>query len=113
MRALPVALAGLLLLATAGPVAAGFPSKDAKYHDYAEMVAELNKAVADHPAIVQKFSIGESYQHRQIWAAKISDNVADDENEPEVLFDALHHAREHLTVEQALAVMSAGTSVRV
>ena len=69
------------------------------------MVAELNKAVADHPAIVQKFSIGESYQHRQIWAAKISDNVATDENEPEVLIDALHHAREHLTVEQALAAL--------
>jgi carboxypeptidase T len=105
MRALPVALAGFLLLATAAPVTAGFPTKDAKYHDYAEMVAELNKAVADHPAIVQKFSIGESYQGRQIWAAKISDHVADDENEPEVLFDALHHAREHLTVEQALAVL--------
>ena len=37
-----------------------------------------------------------------IWAAKVSDNVADDENEPEVLFDALHHAREHLTIEQIL-----------
>jgi carboxypeptidase T len=106
MRRLPALLAAVLLLLTmAAPVAAGFPSKDARYHDYAEMVAELNKAVADHPAIVQKFSIGESYQGRQIWAAKISDNVADDENEPEVLFDALHHAREHLTVEQALAVM--------
>ena len=45
-------------------------------------------------------SIGKSYQNRNIWAAKVSDNVADDENEPEVLFDGLHHAREHLTVEQ-------------
>ncbi len=106
MRALPAALAGLLLLAVATPVAAAdFPSKDAKYHNYAEMVAELNKAVADHPAIVQKFSIGQSHLNREIWAAKISDNVANDENEPEVLFDALHHAREHLTVEQALAVL--------
>jgi carboxypeptidase T len=106
MRSLSAVLAGFLLLAVAAPVAAAdFPSKDAKYHSYAEMVAELNKAVADHPAIVRRFSIGESYQHRQIWAAKISDNVADDENEPEVLFDALHHAREHLTVEQALAVL--------
>ena len=69
------------------------------------MVAELDKAVADHPAIVRKFSIGKSYQGREIWAAKISDNVATDENEPEVLFDGLHHAREHLTVEQALAIL--------
>ncbi len=28
-----------------------------------------------------------------------------DEDEPEVLFDGLHHAREHLTVEQALAIL--------
>src|SRR5258705_6152105 len=36
---------------------------------------------------------------------KISDNVATDENEPEVLFDAHQHAREHLTVEMALYIM--------
>ena len=109
MRVLPAALAGLLLLAVAAPVAsvaaADFPAKDSRYHNYAEMVAELNKAVADHPAIVQKFSIGKSHQGRDIWAAKISDNVATDENEPEILFDGLHHAREHLTVEQTLAIL--------
>ena len=48
------------------------------------------------------FVVGKSYQGRPIWAAKVSDNVAEDENEPEVLFDALHHAREHLTIEQIL-----------
>ena len=37
--------------------------------------------------------------------AKVSDNVAEDEDEPEVLVDALHHAREHLTTEQALALL--------
>ena len=40
-----------------------------------------------------------------IWAAKVSDNVATDEPEPEVLFDSLHHAREHLSLEQTLAVL--------
>ena len=108
MRVVPAALVGLLLLALAAPLgvrAANFPAADSRYHNYAEMVAELDKAVAAHPAIVRKFSIGKSYQGRAIWAAKISDNVATDENEPEVLFDGLHHAREHLTVEQALAVL--------
>jgi len=108
MRVLTAALVGLLLLALGAPMAvqaANFPPKDARYHNYAEMVAELDKAVADHGSIVRKFSIGKSYQNRTIWAAKISDNVATDEHEPEVLFDALHHAREHLTVEQALAVL--------
>ena len=49
--------------------------------------------------------IGKSYQGRDIWVAKVSDNVADDEAEPEILVDALHHARERLTVEQALYLL--------
>ena len=69
------------------------------------MVAVIDAAVAAHPDIVKKFSIGKSYQGRDIWAVKISDNVATDENEPEVLFDGLHHAREHLSVEQTLAIL--------
>ncbi|WP_328709560.1 M14 family metallopeptidase [Microbispora hainanensis] len=36
---------------------------------------------------------------------KISDNVAIDENEPEVLFTAHQHAREHLTVEMAIYLL--------
>ena len=103
-----LAVLGLSLLALAAPssaAAADFPSKDSGYHNYAEMVAEIQDAEADHPNIVDVFSIGKSYQNRNIWAAKVSDNVADDENEPEVLFDGLHHAREHLTVEQTLAIL--------
>jgi hypothetical protein len=69
------------------------------------MVADIHAVEAAHPDIVHVFSIGKSYQGRDIWAAKISDNVATDEAEPEVLFDALHHAREHLTVEQALYLL--------
>jgi carboxypeptidase T len=84
---------------------AAYPPRDAGYHDYAEMVAEIDRAVADHRRIVRKFSIGESYRGRQIWMVKISDNVRRDENEPEVLFDALHHAREHLTPEMALSIL--------
>ena len=113
-RLAPLGLAAFLALAVAAPfsapfvapaAAADFPAKDSKYHNYAEMVATLDQAVADHPAIVQKFSIGKSYQGREIWAAKISDNVETDEPETEVLFDSLHHAREHLTVEQSLAIL--------
>ena len=107
-RTAPLAVLGLSLLAPAAPssaAAADFPPKDSGYHNYAEMVAEIQKAETDHPDIVDVFSIGKSYQNRNIWAAKISDNVADDENEPEVLFDGLHHAREHLTVEQTLAIL--------
>ena len=79
-----------------------FPPQDSNYHDYAEMVAELQQAAVDHSAIFSLFSLGASYQGRTIWAGKISDNVGVDENEPEVLFTHHQHAREHLTVEQAL-----------
>ncbi|HLA07917.1 MAG TPA: M14 family metallopeptidase [Anaerolineales bacterium] len=79
-----------------------FPSADSNYHDYAEMVAELQQAELDHAAIFDLFSIGTSYEGRTIWAGKISDNVATDEAEPEVLFTHHQHAREHLTVEMAL-----------
>ena len=69
------------------------------------MVAEIMAAEATYPGIVDVFSIGKSYGNRDIWAAKISDNVAVDEPEAEILFDALHHAREHMTVEQALYLL--------
>ncbi len=82
-----------------------FAPYDALYHSFPEMVAEIHQAETDHPEIVDVFSIGRSHQGREIWAAKISDNVATDEDEPEVLIDALHHAREHITVEQVLALL--------
>ncbi|PTX61755.1 zinc carboxypeptidase [Melghirimyces profundicolus] len=83
-----------------------FPSEDSLYHNYKEMVQEINRVASKHPHIVKKFSIGKSYEGRQLWAAKISDNVRKDENEPEVLYVAQHHAREHLTPEMALYTLN-------
>ncbi len=105
-----LALAAAILVPAAAPLAVAaaepdFPASMSGYHNYPEMVAEIKQAAADYPDIVQVFSIGKSYQGRDIWAAKVSDNVATDEDEPEVLIDALHHAREHLTTEQALAIL--------
>jgi carboxypeptidase T len=105
-----LAAAGLfaiaILGATVAPVLAGnFPPSDSRYHTYAEMATEIHAVAAAHPSIVKVFSIGKSYQGRELWAAKISDNVGTDEDEPEILFDALHHAREHMTVEQALYLL--------
>ncbi|MBB5868687.1 hypothetical protein F4553_002066 [Allocatelliglobosispora scoriae] len=99
---------GFLLEALPGPESPsgtglnGFPSADAGYHDFAETTAEINKIVADHPTLARKTVIGQSYEGRDIVALKISDNVATDEDEPELLFNAHLHAREHLTVEMAL-----------
>ncbi|MFG2500283.1 M14 family metallopeptidase [Streptomyces sp. NPDC048441] len=82
-----------------------FPPADSKYHNYAEMNAEINQRIAAHPDIMTKKVIGKSYQGRDIIAVKISDNAATDEAEPEVLFTHHQHAREHLTVEMALYLL--------
>jgi hypothetical protein len=100
-----IALLLALITTSATLAATDFPSGYRAYHTYAEMVADLNAVVAAHPDIVRKFSIGRSYQGRELWAAKISDHVAIDENEPEVMFDSLVHAREHITVEMNLYLL--------
>jgi hypothetical protein len=72
----------------------------------AEMEAILDSLHAQNPAIcAAKVSIGSSLENRPIWMVKISDNVGVDENEPEVMFDALHHAREPLSMEATLVFM--------
>lgn len=82
-----------------------FPAYDSGYHDYDEMTARIQKAARDHPGLVRVSSIGESYEGRELWAAKISDSPGRDEDEPEVLYVGLHHAREHLTVEMTLYLL--------
>lgn len=85
--------------------ASDFPVGDAAFHTYAEVAAELRQVAAAHPDIARLSSIGTSYKGRQLWILKISDNVGVDEPEPEVLFTGLMHAREHLTVEQSIALI--------
>jgi carboxypeptidase T len=102
-------LVSTTLLAAAGtPTSAAqndYPASDSGYHSYPEMVQALKAAEAVHPDIVRVFSIGKSYQGRTIWAAEVSDNVGTDEGEPEVMFDGLHHAREHLSGEMSLYIL--------
>ena len=90
---------------TAAAAEPNFPSYDSGYHNLPEMVAVINQAAIDYPNLVQISSIGKSYQGRDIWIAKVGADVAVDHGYPEVLVDALHHAREHLTTEQALALL--------
>ncbi|WP_405869689.1 M14 family metallopeptidase [Streptomyces sp. NBC_00005] len=82
-----------------------FPSADSRYHNYAETNTEIDQRLAAYPNIMSKRVIGKSYQGRDIVAIKVSDNVATDESEPEVLFTFHQHAREHLTVEMALYLL--------
>ena len=107
-----VALAedGSLASVFKGKKGPNYPSYDSRYHNDWEMVVAIRDAEVAHPDIVNAFVVGRSYHGRPIWGAKVSDNVADDEREAEVLLDALHHAREHLTIEQILDTFGQLTS---
>ena len=68
------------------------------FYTFSEMDTEMNDLVTAFPTLVQKTSIGLSIEGRNIWCLKISDNVTTDENnEPEVLYLGLQHAREAIT----------------
>ena len=82
-----------------------FPPQDAKYHNYAEMVAELHAVAAAYPATVHLFSLGLSFQGRDLIGARVSNDATDNLNEPGVFFVGQHHAREHLTVEVVLSLL--------
>ncbi|HEC79187.1 MAG TPA: T9SS type A sorting domain-containing protein [candidate division WOR-3 bacterium] len=64
------------------------------YYTYDEMVQELDQIAANYPNITHKVSLGQSWQNREIWAMKISDNASQNEAEPTVLITGVHHARE-------------------
>src|SRR5262245_3557408 len=92
-----------------------FPPPDSGYHNYAEMVADLQAVAAARPSIVHLFSLGTSFEGRNIVGARISDDATDNLSEPGVFFVGQHHAREHLTVEVVLSLlhMFAGTTPTV
>ena len=87
-----------------------FPAADGGYHDCAEINAEVGAVASAYPLLVQRRNLGTSYQGRQLYAAKISDNVTTDEAEPEALFTCGQHAREHLAVEMCLYLLDELTS---
>ena len=67
----------------------------AGFYTFDELVQKLDSLHLRFPGIVsEKQSIGTTYEGREIWAVKISDNPDANEPEPEVLYTALHHARE-------------------
>jgi hypothetical protein len=76
------------------------------YHTYDETVAELMALKAAHTSIMRYDTIGYTYEGRVIFAVKISDNVEVEEDEPEVQFNGLVHAREPMGLEICLATIN-------
>ena len=98
-----IALAAILVAGT--PAARASDLWPGAFKSYEQIESEILAVEVAHPEIVDVVSIGQSYEGRELYAAKISDNVALEEGEPEVLIDALHHSNEHVTVAQALDLL--------
>ncbi len=64
------------------------------YPSLSELYDWLDTLEEDYPNICKKVKFGESWQGRDLYVMKISDNVGVDEEEPEVLIDGGLHARE-------------------
>ncbi len=80
-----------------------FPPNFQDYHDYDEMVAVLQVLASTYPDISHLQSVGQSIEGREVWAMRISDQPNREEpGEQGILIFANMHAREHLTLEQAL-----------
>ncbi len=73
------------------------------FHTYDETGLALDSLHNQYPQITSsKITIGFSLEGKPIWGMKISDNPDINENEPEVLYTALIHAREPITIEVLL-----------
>ncbi|MCX6259021.1 MAG: M14 family zinc carboxypeptidase [Bacteroidia bacterium] len=64
------------------------------YPTYEQYVSMMQSFAGSYPQICQLVKIGESVQHRDLLFVKISDNVNQDEQEPEFLYTSTMHGNE-------------------
>ncbi len=72
------------------------------YPSYEQMTAELQAIAATHPDISRLYSIGKSYQGRDLWVMKISDNPDEEEDEPEFQYISTMHGDEPVGTQLSL-----------
>ncbi len=78
------------------------------YFTYQEMLDNLDSMASKYPSLIsirQPIPGGTTVEGQPIYYVKISDNVAVDEPEPEVLYTAVHHAREPGGMSQLIYYM--------
>jgi len=85
-------------------------SFSSQYHTFSETEDILTDTANNYPEITNLYSLGKSYENRDIWCLKISDNPESNEDEPGVFFMGLHHAREWPTLEICLYIIQQLTS---
>ena len=81
----------------------GFPEKDARFHDYAEVRAALAKMEKENPANAKVHVIGKSLEGRDVLALQLNTDKGSlnqgKSNKPGMIYLGAHHAREHLSTE--------------
>ena len=76
---------------------------DPDYFDYEDIMDHLAQVTADYPGIAAMVNLNDAlstpltYEDRVVWAMKVSDNPGVNEDEPAVVIDGTHHARELVT----------------
>ncbi|MCX6233139.1 MAG: M14 family zinc carboxypeptidase [Bacteroidetes bacterium] len=81
-------------------------SVDPEYHTFDELWFYLDSIATVHPDIVTLDTLGFSHvMHLPIPVLKISDNPQLEEDEPAILYDGMHHAREPVAMECCLKII--------
>lgn len=80
---------------------------DEEYKNSEEIASLLKEYSEKYPELTKLVSIGKSLEGRDIWALKISDNASERElEEPALLFNSMHHAREVMGPEVGVDIVS-------
>ena len=70
------------------------------YLKFSEVTAKLDSMRLEYPQFIsQKFSIGNTFQGRTMWAVRVTKNPDAPTGRPEVFYNALIHAREPESME--------------
>jgi hypothetical protein len=83
----------------AGAGIAALPPDMGLYHTYQEMLDELKQREAKYTDICKLYDVGDTWEKREMWVLKVSDNPTQSEQEPRLFVVGNHHARELMTVE--------------
>lgn len=84
------------------------PGSMGGYYTYTELLGILDNMASLYPNLItvkQPISNINSIEGRPIYWMKISDNPGTDETEPEIMYSALHHAREPGSLSQMIFYM--------
>ena len=70
-----------------------------EYYNYQNMTNFFYELEDEYSDIMSLTSLGKTYEGRDVWMVKISDNVNEIENEPGVLLMGAHHGNEKPSFE--------------